>query len=425
MLNIFFLIIVLMTSGGASDIFSFEEQPSTDKITDLLSLETLGTEPDRYELSKIQKGDFLPDEGDEFIIIKEIAGFVKPDEKLFWIYTAKFNENCIEIQDGGSQCGGTPVNILAGRIDATSAHSNAVLHWRETSGVEYIYAFDSKGVADVEIFKGRIITSGRKEEIALADMNGDGIDEIVAISLRSKKASPTDIDKVVVNFISKSDPGSESYAIIPAPVLDVDVMDIDSDGKDEIITLRETKEGTAKQSIWAIKRNDDGTYSEIPIVASSNLELVPSPPDSHALYYLTAISASGHFYHWINAINQKEQDFVKQNTCRLLPEGLVMGMAWGHFESLDDISLAIIVDETLAKRRWLAIYTPILNKKFINRINLFTSDEFRPKGDSPTAFDTDRDGFDELIYINETGKAMVLDLQTQKHAPLRIKNPNE
>ncbi len=410
------IISFFLIAGGSDDIFMLDESDSSFEKSDILA----DAEPEtRYQLKYIIPGNFSSPTKTDFLLVHVHSNLSAQSLGTFKLNFAEISEKRITSGKRNFSFKGRIANVKAGDINGDGL-DDVVVHWSDSDSHEWIGVLTPDGLAN-DIFPPRQIPDDRQEEIALADMDGDGSLEIVVPSLRTELSPKSAIDKIIVYFIEQDTVRQESYAIIPAPVLDLIVDDTNKDGKDEIITLRKTRDGNYNQAIWAIIRRDDGSYAEKPLVKGNSITLIETPSNSDSLYYMRNVNSAGRFFKEIIALQFSGDDFEKASECRLWPEGLVFAMAWGRFTSPDKESLAIITDEAMQPRRWLTLYTPKVDGKFRNHLVMIEHDEFYPTGQSMTAHDLNNDGIDELIYIGLGGRVFAFDTvsRSRKYLPLR------
>lgn len=374
---------------------------------------------DNYQLKSIISGNYFSSDKKDVLLVSFHIDLSENSNSKFKINFATIDGNKLISGNRNYVFNGRIASIKSGDVNGDGL-DDVVLHWSDSELHEWIGVLTPDGLAH-EYFPPRQIPDDRREEIALADMDGDGIMEIVVPSLRTELSPKSSIDKINVYFIEKGNVRQESYAIIPAPVLDLVVYDTNKDGRDEIITLRSVPDENYEQAIWAIMRRDDGSYAERPLAKGNSISLVPSPTNSGSLYYMRIASSSGHFFNEIVAFQFDGDDFDKAAECRLLPEGLTFATAWGKFTSPDEESLAIIIDEALESRRWLTLYTPKVDDRFRNHLDLFAHDDFHPMGQSMTALDINGDGIDELVYIGLSGRIFAFDTINRKRKYLSLR----
>jgi hypothetical protein len=410
------IISFLLLAGGSDNIFMLDESDSSFERSDILA----DAEPEtRYQLKYIIPGNFSSPTKTDFLLVHVHSNLSAQSLGTFKLNFAEISEKRITSGKRNFSFKGRVANIKAGDVNGDGL-DDVVLHWSDSDSHEWIGVLTPNGLAN-DIFPPRQIPDDRQEEIALADMDGDGSLEIVVPSLRTDLSPKSAIDKIIVYFIEQDSVRQESYAIIPAPVLDLIVDDTNKDGKDEIITLRKTRDGNYNQAIWAIMRRDDGSYAERPLAKGNSITLIEAPPNGDSLYYIRIVNSAGHFFNEIVALQFSGDNFERASKCRLLPEGLVFAMAWGRFTSPDEESLAIITDEAMQSRRWLTLYTPKVDGRFRNHLMMAAHDEFYPIGQSMTSHDLNNDGIDELIYIGLGGRVFAFDTVNRSRKYLALK----
>lgn len=410
------IITFFLLASGSDDIFMLDESAPSFEKSDILA----DAEPEtRYQLKYIIPGHYSSHEKKDFLLVHVHSNLSAQSLGKFKLNFAEITEKRITAGKRSFSFNGRIANIKSGDINGDDL-DDIVLHWSDSESHEWIGVLTPAGLSS-DIFPPRQIPDDRQEEIALADMDGNGSLEIVVPSLRTDLSPKSAIDKIIVYFVQQDGVRQESYAIIPAPVLDLIVDDTNKDGKDEIITLRKTRDGNYNQAIWAIMRRDDGSYAERPLAKGNSITLIEAPPKDDSLYYIRIVNSAGRFFNEIVALQFSGDNFERVSKCRLLPEGLVFAMAWGRFTSEDEESLAIITDEAMQSRRWLTLYTPKVDGRFRNHLMMAAHDDFYPIGQTMIAHDLNDDGIDELIYIGLGGRVFAFDTvsRSRKYLPLR------
>jgi len=411
-LSIFFLVL----GGDDESIFKLDETSNPPEKTDLLVESSL---EDKYELKEILIGNFQSDIQEDAILLRVNSDFSSDKSSKFILSCANMDKRGFVVQNDILSRKGVPVDLQYGDI-LGDGRDEVVVHWTDENSHELIGLLGSEGLME-SVFPVYEVPDDRREEIALADMDGDGSREIVVSSFRTELSPKNEIDKIIVYFITPEGVTEESYALIPVPVLESMVDDIDSDGKDEIVTLREVKDGSNSQAIWSISRQDDGSYVEKPVTKGNSLKLVQSPSSIDYLFFMRKETKAGQYFNEIVALEYLDGGFKEVSKCRLMPQGLAFGMGWGRFNSPDEECLAVITDEAMHSRRWLTLYTPIIKGKFGNGLELISNDDFQPFGSSVAGYDFDGDGVEEIVYIGFGGKAYGYNTVTRERKYLYVK----
>jgi hypothetical protein len=408
-------------TGGDDDLFQLDsESDSSDKV-DLLKAPLSDV---NFEIKQIIGGHFLTPDKQSLLLVETYSDFSRKSESSFKLTFAEISFNTIvakgsiRIRGESFQFNGMPLKFKSGDVNGDGL-DEVLFQWLDQDSNEIIQAISPDGPGN-SMFPARNVPDDRREDIAFADMDGDGVSEVVIPSLTTELSPMNEIDKIIVYFFQQDKFRVESYAIIPAPLTGLVVADTNLDGKDEIITLREIKTGSASQAIWSIMRRDDGVYVERPLAEGDKISLVPTSPQDGWLYYIRKIPSMGHYFNEIVTVKFTGDDFSTSDECRLLPEGLIFGMQWGHFMPDGSLSLAVITDEALSSRRWLTIFTPSEDMDSQNKLTLIADDNFKPASDSTVTVDFDGDLIDELLYVGGGGVVYQFDIDSRNLTQIMI-----
>jgi hypothetical protein len=415
LLSISFLTGFSFLTGGNDDLFRLDSESDTSGRVDLLKPPS----PEiNFEIKQIIGGHFFDPDKQSVLLVETWSDFSRKSESYFKLSFAEISPRRIDIRGESYLFNGMPVKFINGDVNGDGL-DEVLFQWLDWESNEIIQAISPDGTGN-SMFPARNVPDDRLEDIAFADMDGDGVPEVVIPSLTTALSPMNEIDKIVVYFLRQDKFRVESYAIIPAPLVDLIVADTNLDGKDEIITLREVKTGSTSQAIWSIMRRDDGVYVERPLAEGDMMSLVPQSPQDGWLYYIKKVQSTGHYFNQITELKFDGDDFSTADECRLLPEGLIFGMQWGHFLADGSLSLAVITDEALSSRRWLAVYTPSEDKDFKNKLTLIADDFFNPTSDSTVAVDLNGDRVDELLYVGGGGVVYQFDIASRNRTHIRI-----
>lgn len=414
-------------TGGDDDLFRLDNESDSSGRVDLLKAPSSEI---NFEIKQIIGGHFFAPETQSLLLVETFSDFSRKSESSFKLSFAEIssgasnipgsinNPGRINIRGESFQFNGMPLKFKSGDVNGDGL-DEVLFQWLDRESNEIIQAIAPDGSGN-SMFPARNVPDDRREDIAFADMDGDGISEVVIPSLTTELSPMNEIDKIIVYFLQQDKFRVESYAIIPAPLVDLVVADTNLDGKDEIITLRNVKSGSTSQAIWSIMRRDDGVYVERPLAEGDKMSLVPTSPQDSWLYYIKKIPSTGHYYNQITEMKFAGDDFSTTDECRLLPEGLIFGMQWGHFMNSGSLSLAVITDEALSSRRWLTIYTPSEDAGLKNKLTLIADDSFNPVSDSTVAVDLDGDLVDELLYVGGGGVVYQFDIESRNLTQIMI-----
>jgi hypothetical protein len=408
------LLTIFVLTGSGEEIFRLDEQPALPESVDLLASSEISRS---YTLERIVFGKFNADGSADTLLVDTFLDISARSENRIRFSFASLKPGEIVKSGQSVALNGKLLSLDTGDITGDGV-DEIIAHWSDTASQEWITVLTPDGIAE-NIFPQQTVLSDRKERVSLADLDGDKRQEIV-VSSQKKSAQSEGIDKIIVYFYLDDQLRKESYAIVPVPILGMTVADLNQDGKDEIITLRSVVQDKFKQAIWTINRNDDGTYAEKPLVKGNQMTLLPLPPAEERLFYTSKSTSQDRNFNIISCVETDGDVVYQSDDFRLLPEGLMLDLAWGKFSPDGDYSLAVITNETSISRKWLTIYTPYKSTEMVNHMLLFSIDSFYPNGDSAVARDLDSDGFDELIFVDSYGKVRVLHLTNLDHEQTEI-----